>query len=384
MSSYGVNPWPARVALAALVGLPLALVFVVLLLFGGLLGGSKDSSAAMLVIPSRTPTPTNTPIPSPTPVATPTPAFAVAWSAFRRPAGDNGRGVHWAPFSPQPADQVDRFVREVADLHLHWVLVIVYLPGDGHTLTENDYLLAALRRQRIEPVVRISGAVGAYDGRLTSLVQHLRAQGVLYFQLYNEPNRPDEWAVPGRHDAAQYLDYWLPAAQTVRACGGLPGIGALDPAGPVNDVDFMRAALAGLLARAPAVAGYTWIACHNYTLGEPDDCTGDLDGFARYARYAAVARATLGAELPIICTEGGLYSGDGRWDTDYKRTAELQATWTAAAFRWLARRPGYLLAYCPWLLANREMGGHDERWERGAWFRPDGVQPVVARVRGIQ
>ena len=288
----------------------------------------------------------------------------IRFSLFPRPQGDNGRGIHWFPTLSQKRQVVDRFVPELQSMHVRWVVVLQGL--EEWNLDANDYLIDQLNAAGIVPVMRIDAQVGALNlERLRLVVQHYRAKGVRYFQIYNEPNFRAEWADQKQVNASGFVEQWLPAAQVVAENGGLPGLAPLAPTGDLDDVLFLENALTTLVrARRFDIINVMWLAIHNY---------GGLDdkGFFRYRRYDAMARYVLGQHLPMLATEGGM--GD----------AQNSADTVVAAFEHMQAREPWLLAYCPWLIGNAVGGGHDDTWESQAWFQRGGALPVVERVKGM-
>lgn len=288
----------------------------------------------------------------------------IRFSLFPRPQSDNGRGIHWFPTLSQKREVIDRFVPELQSMNVHWVVVLQGL--DEWNLDANDYLIEQLNAAGIVPVMRIDAQVGAMNlERLRLVVQHYRARGVRYFQIYNEPNFRAEWADKSQVNAAQFIEQWLPAAQVVAENGGLPGLAPLAPTGDLDDVLFLENALTTLVrARRYDIINVMWLAIHNY---------GGLDdkGFFRYRRYDAMARHVLSQHLPMLATEGGM--GDAQNSTDT----------VIAAFEHMQSREPWLLAYCPWLIGNAVGGGHDDTWEAQAWFQRGGALPVVERVKGM-
>jgi len=288
----------------------------------------------------------------------------VRLSLFPRPASDNGRGIHWFPTLSQKREVIDRFVPELVAMRVQWVVLLQGL--DEWNLTANDYLIDRLNDAGIVPIMRIDAQVGALNlERLRLVVQHYRARGVRYYQIYNEPNFRAEWADKSVVSASQFIMQWLPAAQVVAENGGLPGLAPLAPTGDLDDVLFLENTLTTLArARRFDIINVMWLAIHNY---------GGLDdkGFYRYRRYDAMARYVLGQHLPMLATEGGM--GDAQTSTDT----------IVAAFEHMQSREPWLLAYCPWLIGNAVGGGHDETWESQAWFQRSGALPIVERVKGM-
>ena len=294
--------------------------------------------------------------------------------AFPRPAADNGRGMHWIPTLYQSPEIVDRFVRELQAMKMKWAVIL----NDGTDTGRNDYLVQRLVQAGIMPVMRIytPGLQPLDPEALEKLVRHYRAQGVYYYQIYNEPNLRFENG--GRDpDVKRYLDLWIPAAEAVARAGGFPGFGALSPSGDVDDLVFLRAALRELKRRGRLdVLDRAWLSVHNYLGPYPVEDTGDGRGFFRYRRYAEILLQELGRVLPMIGTESGAYA-------DHGLTPEEQVQRVRQAYAYLAQREPYFLAYSYWIIANEAGGGRDPAFSHQALFRPDGVSPVVNALKEL-
>lgn len=290
-------------------------------------------------------------------------AFApLALPEWPRPNSDNGRGLHWFPTTRQTRAVVDRFVPELNDLRIRWLVVLQGL--NDWDITANDYLIDRLNQAGITPVVRIEGQVGQMDWRRVGwVVARYRERGVRYFQIFNEPNLREEWSDPGPQTPERFAEFWMQGAQVVAANGGLPGLAPMSPRGDDSDLTFLRAALTELKARTRYdLVNLMWISIHNY---------GGLDanGFYRYRRYNAIVRELFGASLPMIATEAGM------------QNADATAPMIGDAYRFVARaRESYLLAYAPWLIGNFVGGGHDPKWEPYAWFIGSPGSPVARTV----
>ncbi len=293
---------------------------------------------------------------------------------FPRPAGDNGRGMHWIPTVYQTPDVVDRFVRELQDMKIKWAVIL----NDGTDTERNDYLVQRLVQAGIMPVMRVytAGLNPIPPDELEELVRYYRARGVYYYQLYNEPNLRFENG--GREpDVGRYLDLWVPAARAVIRAGGFPGFGALSPSGDVDDLEFLRAALRELKRRRQVdVLDRAWLSIHNYIGHYPVEDTGDGQGFFRYRRYADILWQELGRYMPMIGTEGGAYTANGL-------SIEEQVERVRKAYAYMARREPYFLAYSYWIIANEAGGGRDPAFSHQALFRPDGVSPVVSALKEL-
>jgi hypothetical protein len=331
------------------------------------LGGARDDYAHPKVTPPSATAPRRTagsrPAVAPR-VTRPSSMRSTDFASYPRPAHDNGRGLHWIPTTGSSPEAVDRFVDEAKSMHASWVVFL----NEGADVGKNDYLVKKLTDAGIEPVMRIyTPGVGPVGGDVESMVRHYKELGVHYYQVLNEPNLRDEngGQTP---NVDRYLDSWIPTARKVIAGGGLPGFGALSPAGDVDDVQFLRDALDGLKARnALDTLDHGWLAAHNYTLGRPID---DQGGFMKFRWYDEVVRAKLGRSVPIIGTEGGTTTGSR--DTDVSAMKYMET----------AHEP-YFFTNTLWVIANKAGGGHDPQWEKHALIRDDGTSPVVDALRTI-
>lgn len=305
------------------------------------------------------------------------PATSAPWRLddYPRPVGDTGRGFHWIPTLHSDPAIVDRFVAEAKKMGASWMVIL----NDGTRIGDNDYLVRQLVQNQIEPVMRIYTPHGSpITGDLTAMVRHYVSLGVHYFQPYNEPNLPDE-NPDGQVSVTSYVDRWIPAARAILASGGLPGLGALAPGAPVDDVAFLRSTLDEIRRRGAAdLLDHAWISVHNYTFNRPISYQDDSNGFLKFRWYDQVAREELGRSLPIISTEGGPRLGD-RVDPRYPAVDEARRDAIAsAAFDYLSHREPYFFAQTQWVLANEAGGGHDHAWSADALYRPDGSPTSLA------
>jgi hypothetical protein len=314
-----------------------------------------------------TPTPTATPTVGPSPTITVMPLSHYSLSeplpieVYPRPRGDNGWGMHWIPTVSQDRGTVDRFVAELVQMHIRWVVFL----NDDTNIGNNDYLVERLVANGIMPVMRVfRSTITPHDGDLGRMVAHYRAKGVYYFQLYNEPNVNDEnhqsFANPNL-----YATVWADAAREVIANGGFPGIGAFSPGGSYDHYTFLDRTLrileyngdAGLLNRA-------WLSVHNYHGLRPQN---DPHGFLLFRNYDEIVRNHLHRSLPMIGTEGGSYSPDPQVEKQY----------ITFQYRYMRDAEPYFFAFSYWLLANQAGGAFDPSWEWQALFRHDFVHPAV-------
>jgi hypothetical protein len=275
---------------------------------------------------------------------------------YPRPAGDNGRGVHWIPTTGQSRDIVDEFVGKAQAMGMRWV-TFLNRPDD---LTGNEYLVQQLKAAGIMPVMRIYSEGGEpIDADLTRLARHYTRLGVSYFQIYNEPNLRAETGGQDP-DAGLYVSRWLDAARQIVRGGGLPGIGGLSPQGEADDDGFLRQALEELKdTGAGEVLDRLWVSVHNY--GRDHLCV---------LQYDDVVRSVLGRSLPLVGTEAGIYPDEQVTPTEQLRVVR-------EAYDHMQEREPYYFAYSLWVIANEAGGGRDPRWESQALYRTDGATPLA-------
>jgi len=329
------------------------------------------------------PIPTNTPVtPSPTPSLTPSPTpptpsptpgveiqpfdeyeleEVIPMEAFPRPLGDNGWGMHWIPTVKQEPGVVDHFVNEVIRMHIKWVVFL----NDGSNIGDNDYLVDRLVDAGIMPVMRVFRSnVLPYDGNLRGMVEHYRAKGVHYYQLYNEPNVNAE-NDQGFANANQYALTWASAARDVIEGGGIPGFGALSPGGAFDHYTFLERSIHALRRNGDIwLLNRSWLSVHNY---QGLRSLADEGGFLLFRNYDKIIRDQLQRSIPMIGTEGGSYSANPLVEKDY----------ITFQYTYMRQAEPYFFAFSHWLLANQVAGAWDDSWEWQALFRENFVHPAV-------
>ncbi len=302
--------------------------------------------------PTTAPTPSNTPAPV-LPLRDDLPALALR--DWPRPANDNGRCIHFF------ADRINYTPRDfqiqiprMKDLQMRWVLAIY--------TDENQLRLAAqqFKAAGIVPVWRrmLQSYQRSYDWDRD--IKILNEFGLPpYFQLYNEPNNPDEW---GGHDVNmdQWVDNFISTAKDVYNAGGYPGL-------QVIDTDLQRK----VIERIKAVKGdrlfqRMFFVPHSYALNHPPSYAEDENAVLGFRMYADVFQQELGFVPPFIVGEGGWKIGENQDDRFPKVDDALEAKYYVELFNWF-RPPGalsggeplpdYLFAFCPWLLASNTTAG---------------------------
>jgi len=332
---------------------------------------------------------------------------------YPKPNNDNGRGVHWIPFTwGQVSDEhkrvTDELHAQLQEMNIRWVLI---LNGTGQEWQANEYLVRKLvgpdpAHPEIMPIIRIGETfdpetlekkargeqVGLEQARVRQIVHFYRSLGVPYFQLYNEPNHIDEWPnriVPA--NAAEIVaEVWSEAALTVIDAGGLPGLAPPAPGGswPGGD-DLMMLArildeIEARLTRAQRDRLYDkmWVGIHNYFLYHPVlSLPADSHGFKKFVWYEGIITEKVGHELPLLTGEGGLRLGPPPYG-DNASEAQVAAS-TKEACRYMGQAPEYYFCNCFWLLGSA-IGGGSDLWEPASWLRKDGSrQEVVTALKRL-
>jgi hypothetical protein len=343
-------------------------------------------TAPRVALPARPTTPTRpaAPVQTTTPpklVQPANPNAPLPLSAYPRPDGDNGRGMHWIPTTDQSPSAIDRFVAEARRMGVKWVTLL----NNGANVGDNDYLVKKLVGAGIEPIMRLwTPTLQPIAGDVEAMVRHYVAEGVHYFQPYNEPNLNSEQP-DGKVSVDRYVDNWIPAAQAIVRGGGLPGFGSMAPGGDMDDQQFLTQALDALKQRGRLnLLDKAWLSMHNYTHNHPIQ-EPYTDGFFKFRNYHKILSDALGRDLPIIGTEGGTFVGEQEDPSMPAADAGTVAQWATQAYAYMRdRREPWNFAYSFWTIANDAGGGSDPRFNAEALFKGDGsVSQVVTALRGM-
>jgi hypothetical protein len=308
--------------------------------------------------PTQSPTPTPIPVTEATEAPEPTPTPwqmalrddlpAMALPDWPRPAGDNGRGMHFLASQYYSEEEVDRQIARLKEMNVKWSLVIY---GD-----ENMLNIAAprFRDAGITVVWRrmLRASDRYYDwGRDIAI---LNGYGMPpYMQLYNEPSLQAEWD-EGSPDKSDYLSDFLHAAQEVYNAGGYVGLQFVRE-------DWLVAALDALKQHGgERIFGRMFFIPHLYGLNHPPEYDKDVNAVLGFLPYAAVFEREIGFVPPMIAGEGGWAIGS-QHDVYYpKVTEELHRDYFVALFTMFQTGimpngdplPDYFFAFCPWLLSD--------------------------------
>ena len=316
---------------------------------------------AATAIPSVRPTAASSATATASPANTPAPVLpvrddlpALALRDWPRPANDNGRCIHFLPTGYYTQRDFDVQIPRMVDLQMRWVLAIYS--------DENQLSVAAqnFKKAGIVPVWR----------RLLQSYQHYYAWDrdikILtdaglppYFQLYNEPDNPDEW---GGHtvDVNQWIDNFVTTAKDVYNAGGYVGL-------QVTDTDLLTKVLERIKAeKGERLFNRMFFVPHNYALNHPPNYVEDENAVLGFRMFVDVFQKEMGFVPPFIVGEGGWKIGDVQDNRFPKVDDALEAKYYVELFNWF--RPGsklsngeplpdYLFAFCPWLLAANTTSG---------------------------
>ncbi len=335
-------------------------------------------------------------------------------SRFRHPG--TKRGVHWTPIVNH--HNIDLWADRASEMGMGWALVMDngQVGGDGKTSSTD--LCVALLRRGIEPVVRVyrgepnPGLLSVDEKRaITALVN----QGVEYFSLNCEPNLPVEWKAGewqkgGRPELV--MDGWVRDALFVSSVGGVPGYPPLAPCSHhpesgsipwnIRAINYLRKMypdeVKQLIAQRLFAATHDYSSNHFYRTAQgvwhfeyPYDPIAiekkrgtflqDDNSINGWRAFDHLFSEAFGVHIPIIGTEGGIVAKGGFFqeDTDYPGYDDnSMAEAVVAMYDYIEEEtPPNYFGLCSWILVNRENGGHDENWEKAAWYKPGKVLPVV-------
>lgn len=368
------------------------------------------------------------------------PTAPLPLSAFPRPPGDNGLGVHWSTHLYGQSDEATSyFVSELTRMNIKWVKLL----NDGTASRNYDHTVDELVSQGIMPILRIYRQCNApYEpDELEALVRHYVAKGVYYYETYNEPNQFGQsggWCQPGGVPQPEYLaEIWADAARTIYLAGGYPGLPSFFAPSQKTEGwqrDFFYRFFNALRQQGnEEVLYFSWAAIHNYYLNHPphypydevnltgrplteaeiirykltgqqvaeinqaratarepggyflgDNLYDDPTNFFHFIAYRNQFYDLFGFEIPIISTEGGATRGSGE-DPRYPVVdGQTVAEWTLwSADYMLDNAPDYYFATMTWLLAQQALDYDEPVWEVNAWYhnRQGDQEPVVDALK---
>ncbi len=254
-----------------------------------------------------------------------------------------------------------------------------------------DFVWGAYHRG-LDPVLRLQGKRsgdvwlppdprGAYPyaeiaARYRAFVAGLpRVDGrTLYVQVWNEPNRREEWG--GRVDPAAYARFFSAVADAIHSLGD-PRIRVLNaPLAPTGDYDNLAFMDAMFTAVPEALHKFDIWASHAYPGNHPPEynhhdgtaAAGDRHTIDAYvlelARLAQWGRP--GAR--VLISETGYALGDASFPQFRPIDEETRADYMVRAFRDHWNRWPEIVAVAPFQLSDP-----DGRWRAWDWIAPSGV-----------
>ncbi len=368
------------------------------------------------------------------------PTAPLPLSAYPRPVGDNGLGVHWSTHLYAQSDEATSyFVSELSRMNIKWVKLLI----DGTSNRDYDRTIDDLLSRDIMPVLRIYQQCNTpYDAaELVATVEHYVAKGVYYFDLYNEPNLPGErggWCQPGGEPQPEYLaEIWAEMARLIYQAGGYPSLPSFFAPSQKREGwqdDFFYRFFETLRAQGNENTLYgAWASIHNYHLNHPptypydavnltdrlltqaeidrygltpeqveainqarrtardpdgfflgDNLYDDSTAFFHHIAYRNQFYDLFGFQIPMISTEGGATRGSAE-DPRYPPVdGQTVAEWTVwSADYMLHDAPEYYFSTMTWLLAQRALDYEEPTWEINAWYhdREGDQEPVVDALK---
>jgi hypothetical protein len=354
-----------------------------------IVGGTTGTETAEVVaseIPAPSPTipiETETPEP-PRPTRTPTepPVMnlrddlpAMTLQSWERPAGDNGRCMHWLRNQYFTEADLNTNLPRLQQLGAKWVLVVY--------ADENIIHMAAPRfaEAGVIPIWRrmLRPFEVYYDWQRD--IELVQSYGLPpYFQIYNEPSLGQEWtdSWEGPEDEQLFLNNLMQASRDVYNAGGYVGWQFVSQTWLDHAIDEVER------REGTKIFERFFFIPHSYGDNIPPDWVEDGRGVLGWRYYADQLQQRLGFIPPLIVGEGGWRINS----LDEPRFPQMDdathAKYHVELFNWFqtgtlsngSPLPDYLFAYCPWLIA--EKGDDNAWWDSFAGDRLQTIQAVSA------
>lgn len=330
------------------------------------------------------------------------------------PSNKTGRlGFYYYPdaLHYRQAD-LDQWLPVLSSLGASWI--ILQAPT-GRAIPET--FIQGMLQAEIEPVLHFDLPLGSRQLQqdVLSFFETYARWGVHYVVIFDHPNLRTSWPVSDWAQAdlvEQFLDQFLPIAESAVQAGLTPVFPPLTPGGDYWDLAFLKAALLSIQRRGKQkLIEKLVLSCEAWAGNRPLDWgaggpeswpqsrpyytpAGSQDqlGFHIYEWYLATTQAALGETLPIIILRGGSLLGD---HSDATLPSVDETLHTARSFS-LAQKafstgaakgteveiPVSILCCNFWLLAATDDSPHAKQ----AWFRSNGNQvvsrqPVVLKLQ---
>ena len=238
-------------------------------------------------------------------------------------------GFHFYPDDHHYTDRdLALWLPELQALGARWLV----LRGNSRRAVPESFV-RGLVKSGIQPIVHIPVEIGSLvRADLDAQLQAYAHWGVRHVAVFDRPNlrrswREADWSRPNLID--RFLDALLPVLQAQQASGLRPLLPPLEPGGDYWDTAFLQATLESLARRAPktllselGICVLAWSHGHPLAWGAGgpsswkdarpyvDPPQGeDQRGIRIFEWYRQIARATLGVDLPMIVTAGGISAG---------------------------------------------------------------------------
>lgn len=328
------------------------------------------------------------------------------------------RGLHGSAGTGAPPRHLwDYWISELKAMGIKWYKQLDSGdPGDtGDTSTYQ--WVKALKAAGIEPIIRYYVHRQFPKGlpyQAFDKMGYYAAAGVVYAELGNEPNLPNEWETEHQDHLswrvpaypADLANTWIEDATRAINVGARPGFYALAPtdwgAGrphPTLSSVMFYDKIFGHINADPELrsrmidyfnGGYAWLAVHN----SPYEFSLDFDPWIAppwdmcirgHEIPIEMLRLVFGLEdIETISTEGGLFCMDSSSMGGHQRLGSHQehAVKTVQTYDYVYRETP-LRGLCSWLICNEYgmIGHHDDLWSGDGWYRDGYTLPVVREMK---
>lgn len=302
-------------------------------------------------------------------------------------------GIHYFPDSDHFGKKdIQQWLPLMQSLGFHWLT----LRAPSNRAIPEEFL-HELNLADIKPIVHLPLTLenAPTANEISPLLSAYAHRGVRYVAFFDRPNLRSSWPNIGwtqRKLVERFLEIFLPLAHAALDEGLSPLFPPLEPGGDYWDTAFLRAALEemqsrgeGLLLEQMGLSAYAWTEdkALDWGIGGPENWPASLPystpegsqdqrGFRIFDWYNAIARATVGKELPMLVLAAG-NKADSKNDSGVENARVIEMAKQLAINEDQVDPsansvPQNVLAFNYWLLAAQE-GSPDE--ETG-WFDPEG------------
>lgn len=309
-------------------------------------------------------------------------------------------GIHYFPdIDHYGKSDIERWLPILKSLGVQWLS----LKSPSERAIPEEFL-AELQSAGIQPLIHmpLSLEVAPSADEIAPILAAYGQRGVRYISFFDRPNLRSSWPSIGwtqRNLVERFLEIFLPLAHLTIDTGLTPLFPPLEPGGDYWDTAFLRAALEelqsrgeGLLLEQMGLSAYSLPAGKelDWGIGGPEawpaslpystpEGSQDQRGFRIFDWYNAIARATVGNEMPLFIIgstgQNDLEANSKSGQKQFIEMAKQVANTNSEDDSNTQLVPDNVMALNFWLLASSAGSAEESK----AWFDADGnARDVVA------